>query len=527
MFSTFRAGEKAKFIVLLPAILIFYIIWNGFYVGADELAIYFLPMLKWALLISLPFWSLQGRTTPMPWGRILILLIVSGLYFLSFGIHSFIGKIDLDAILFHLKFGIAGFDSDLASDIFWMSIAAWVVFSATAINHLLRSRFGNTSFALFTIMMIVMNPMSRYGVDYLGYQLGYNKGTEYQPLKSHYQPAPDIIPTKNPKNVIFIYMEGLERTYNNNAFGGVYSRITDLAKEGVEFTNIAQISSTGWSIAGMVATQCGIPLFRHGLLFINHFLGVRDFLPNTTCLGDQMSHAGYKQVYLASGDAAFAGISTFYKTHGGMEILDVYQMPGLSPNDRNPWGMHDAQSFERARQQVRKLEAGDQPYNLIVQTVGPHDQMGYLSKSCRKPGQGGEAEDILEAVECTGNLSVDFVNYLRETVDMDNTLLVLMSDHLAHGNNVYSTLEKFERRNSVIFFGAGLSPGVIDKPGSMIDIFPTVLEVIGTKLPNGKAGLGVSMFSDHPSLLQMTGLDNLNRSISFDRHFAKFIWEGE
>lgn len=67
----------------------------------------------------------------------------------------------------------------------------------------------------------------------------------------------------NPKlNLVYIYGESLERTYfDNDAFPNLTPELGALKNEGLDFSHTMQLPGTDYTIAGMVASQCGIPLF--------------------------------------------------------------------------------------------------------------------------------------------------------------------------------------------------------------------------------------------------------------------------
>jgi phosphoglycerol transferase len=101
------------------------------------------------------------------------------------------------------------------------------------------------------------------------------------------------------KNLVFIYAESLERTYfDETLFPGLMPRLRALESESLSFTGVVQAPGTGWTIAGMVASQCGIPLFTpsHG----NSMSGLDSFLPAATCLGDLLKTTAIISATLAA-----------------------------------------------------------------------------------------------------------------------------------------------------------------------------------------------------------------------------------
>ncbi len=87
-----------------------------------------------------------------------------------------------------------------------------------------------------------------------------------------------------------------------------------------------------------------------------------------------------------------------------------------------------------------------------------------------------------------------------------------------------------ERRNTAVMFSLGfetpyLTPGSInDRPGSLMDLFPTMLAVIGLDGADATAGLGVSLFSNQQTLLEEKGLERLDLELFPNPDLANAIW---
>ncbi|WP_295990172.1 hypothetical protein [Rugamonas sp.] len=87
-----------------------------------------------------------------------------------------------------------------------------------------------------------------FGPDYFG--------ANYVP------PGSVVLTAAKPKNLVLIYVESLEEGYTEpGAFGrDLLAPLTGL--HGTSFPDYQQAPGTGWTIAAMVATQCGVPLER-------------------------------------------------------------------------------------------------------------------------------------------------------------------------------------------------------------------------------------------------------------------------
>ena len=114
-------------------------------------------------------------------------------------------------------------------------------------------------------------------------------------------------------------MEGLERTYfDAKIFPDVAPRLRvwENSRDTTSFTNLSHIVPlTGFTMGGMVASQCGMPT-------VNIPLSEADgFLPGVTCLGDLLKGARYCQPFVGGADLAFAGKGLFLKSHGFDTLL--------------------------------------------------------------------------------------------------------------------------------------------------------------------------------------------------------------
>lgn len=100
------------------------------------------------------------------------------------------------------------------------------------------------------------------------------------------------------KNLVYIYMESFERTFlKEEVFPGLAPNLSRLEKDSLYIEGVGQAPLTDWTIAGMVASQCGMPLatFKFDR---NDISGVDGFMPGTTCFGDVIKERGYYSVFI-------------------------------------------------------------------------------------------------------------------------------------------------------------------------------------------------------------------------------------
>jgi len=109
---------------------------------------------------------------------------------------------------------------------------------------------------------------------------------------------------------------------------------------------------------------------------------------------------------------------------------------------------------------------------------------------------------------------------------MQDTIVILQSDHLAMRNTLASELGQYSeesRKNLFTILGADYS-GQYDKAGAAVDIFPTILEVLGFKIADNTAHLGRSLISAKPTLAQSLGLETLSAAFANNRDLQQRLW---
>ncbi|XPE61082.1 hypothetical protein ACNKHT_28685 [Shigella flexneri] len=76
-----------------------------------------------------------------------------------------------------------------------------------------------------------------------------------------------------------------------------------MKNEGLDFSHTQQLPGMDYTIAGMVASQCDIPLFApfEG----NASASVSSFFPQNICLGDILKKLGLSERFRAGRESAF------------------------------------------------------------------------------------------------------------------------------------------------------------------------------------------------------------------------------
>lgn len=436
------------------------------------------------------------------------MVFTSVVFYLIYGIADYFTGNGIDeSVIFHFKYGLGGAGfleyselivTSIVLIIFGLFFLVWIL--SKRVKHNSRWIANNYISYLFVLIAFVLNPAASDVYSLLSSESGtvdskklfrepyITKSSTVDFHKFYREPYITKVEDET-KNLIVIYTEGLERTYfDETLFPGLIKGLRELESKSTYFTNIKQVSGTGWTIGGMVASQCGIPLFTpsHG----NSMSGMDAFLPSATCLGDLLHDEGYELIYYGGAALAFAGKGKFFWTHKFDDISGRDELlPNLADKSyKSGWGLYDDSLFDLAYKRFIELSALDSKFGLFLLTLDTHHPNGHPSKSCQDNIYNDGTNPILNAVACSDYLIAEFVNRIMQSPYGDKTVVVVLSDHLAMRNTASHLLKKSERRNLFMIIEANANRSIeIQEMGSTLDIGATILPFIGYK---GSMGLG-------------------------------------
>ncbi len=424
------------------------------------------------------------------------------------GINAITGAGLNDAVFYHLQTGLEGGDVSQYYPLIGGSLAGLVVLGLALrwlVRHLrpllyYRNRWADPVALGLILLSVGFNPMLRDLTRYLGGALLIEQRTE-----GFAEPG-TLTPPPQPKNLILIYLESVERTYfDPGRFPGLMTELPALEAGALHFTNMGQTIGASFTIGGMVAGQCGVPLLLSGA---ENSMQVSSFLAGATCLGDVLKEAGYRTAYMGGSSIEFAGKGSFYTSHGYDDVTGLEALRSRLPDPAylGPWGLQDDTLFDLARARIDELAAADGPFAFTMLTLDTHHPVGHAdtNRACADLSYEDGSNKMLTSAQCADRLAGAFVRALKDSPLAANTVIAVASDHLAMVNAATSRLSTGPRTNLFFVYDPDQpAPRAIDRSATTLDIGATLLSLLGFDAP--KLGFGVNLLGDAPTLDEAEG----------------------
>jgi len=434
------------------------------------------------------------------------------------------GDVDIGAVFYHLQAGMedhGGSGRLVAAVLYTLTMLAMLV----SITWLARNDWRwRRSEPFLAILLVATNPL----LYSLGQRSAVVVADDHGWLDRRYV-TPDISSQSSPPNLLVLYLESIERTYSHPAFGDAYADLDHLGEQGLVFEGVKQLDNTGWTMAGMIASQCGAPLMPAGLLHDRQFEPLSSVVPGVECLGDLLSAQGYRLSFLGGASTEFAGKGRFYRDHGFEHVYGFQTLQTRLEDTEyvNDWGLYDDTLYDLTLEEIERLESqSDSPWGVVNLSITGHAPNGYPAQRCvERQGEWDEI-DILYSVECSAWLARDLIERLEERGLLENTVVAILSDHLTMRVSVWDELTTLDRDNTFILLGSDQAPQRITRSASTMDVFPTLLEALGYTPQNSRAGLGVSLLSNSETLVERHGAEAINERLHAESELQERLWEG-
>lgn len=371
---------------------------------------------------------------------------------------------------------------------------------------------------IFPICYLFLNIWKRFIISLLFcfiivYISGYIHYTIYTNSDStlyedHYVSIDEIdikFPEKK-RNLILIYLESFE---SNFALAKHYQKnlipnLSKLQQEGEYSKNHHSLTGSDYSIASIVASQCGIPL---------RFIQDRDiwssryFLPQAVCFVELLKREGYQTTIIKAADIKFTNADLFSLSHGYNEAMGVDEILATIPQEEHAShmgtfeGVKDKTLLDFAKKKLESFDK-DKPFMLTLFSLDTHTPGYFSDNTCSH-----EFNDLRDIFMCSDKTIYEFISWLKESPYWENTTVVVLGDHLLPSR--IKTIGRPKRGIYNVFLNLPDNLKIDkNKDFSTYDLAPTILESLNVKMSPRGFGLGRSMFNSADTLVAKLGKNN-------------------
>ena len=287
----------------------------------------------------------------------------------------------------------------------------------------------------------------------------------------------NVLTRKRP-DIYIVIMEGFSRLVMETP---ATPELNKLKNEGLFFENF--YANSFRTDRGLVAILSGFPA-QPTMSIIKY--------PKKTgrlnSLGNILSQNGYDLKYYYGGDANFTNMRSYLVN---MKFIDIVSDSDFPISQRlSKWGVPDGPVFQRMMNDQKGWKSFEdrKPKLTVIQTSSSHEPFDVPYHRLNNPCLNAFAYSD----HCVGN----FIAHLKQSKDWDNSLVILVPDHLgAYPDDIEPyTLKRFHI--PMIWTGGALaSKGVNTTFGSQQDIAATLLGQMGIRhdgLPFSKDMLNAS-----------------------------------
>lgn len=275
-----------------------------------------------------------------------------------------------------------------------------------------------------------------------------------------------LLTTARP-DILMIIMESFS-SHLMTELGGepdIAPNLDSISREGVLFTNF--YANSFRTDRGLVAVLSGYP--AQPTTSIMKYPRKTQTLP---AIASALAENGYTPQYYYGGDADFTNMRSYLMASGFETIVSDVDFPVSKRLSK--WGAHDDELFKRLYNDMAADTSQGKRKFRVVQTSSSHEPFEVPYRRL--------ANDRLNAFAFTDSIIGDFIRRFKELPQWQNTLVVLVPDHLgAYPENIDNLTPERYRIPLILTGGAVKSPRRIDAYGSQQDIAATLLAQLGVE----------------------------------------------
>ncbi len=402
------------------------------------------------------------------------------------------GDVYFEQILLNLSHGLI----NIGKNIVW-DYLLWTVLPAAILCIVCALLINKNRWLIVISFLCLIYPV--YKVQLIPFLIYQNTPTSLYEDEYANPAEIDFQFPENKRNLIVLYMESMEKDYANPKLAGenLLPNLSRLAAENISFDGYHQLQNQDYTIAGMLTSLCSVP-FR--LIKNKNYTTYNNFMPGLVCYPEILKKNGYKTYFMKGATLDFTRTGMFFNNHGFDDVKghdELKKRYGLEHQkyQGTSWGLNDRTLYELAKQRLKKISRQPEPFLFSMLTLDTHGPDIYLDKQCAKL-----YNDSRDVIMCADKMMGAFVEWIKQQDFYENTTIVILGDHIKTGKNDLYPQHKNREIVNIILNPVISKPKEIKRSWTLFDMAPTILQAIGIDFPNGKFGLGQSLFLPEATL---------------------------
>lgn len=281
-------------------------------------------------------------------------------------------------------------------------------------------------------------------------------------------------------NIILVIMESMSAG-KMKRFGNINNLtpfLDSIAKVGLCFNNI--YSAGIHTFNGIFST-----LFSYPALLKQHPMNATE-IPIYTGFSNTLKNFGYQNIYFTTHDEQFDNVSGFLHANGFDKIVSQKDYP--SSAILSTLGVPDHYMFNFSIPLLNQLNNNKKPFFAAFMTASDHGPYIIPDNIPFKPKQNDMRQGIVEYADWAIN---QFITEVSNQKWFDNTIFVFLADHgSVIGSNIYDMPLTYNHIPLIIYAPKLIKESKsIDEFGGQIDVYPTLMGLLGYSYVNNTAGI--------------------------------------
>ena len=267
-----------------------------------------------------------------------------------------------------------------------------------------------------------------------------------------------------PRNVVVIMLESFSKYIMTEAghVKGITPNLDRYTKEGIYFKNF--YANSFRTDRAIVSILSGLPA--------QPTMSVMDIPHKSTALpsiASAMGKAGYNSTFYYGGDTNYSNMKSYLMGTGFQNVVSDKDFPNELHTGK--WGVADGPVYERILKDMNTSDKKER-HLRVVMSESSHEPFDVPFKSHIKEP---ELNAFYYADKCLG----EFVEAMKKRADWDNTLVLIVPDHLgAYPLNI-DNYAMWRYEIPMILLGGKVAAQQVETIGCQTDIPATLLGILG------------------------------------------------